>query len=263
MHKLKIIILISFALILSSLSHASTYEDSCYVINDPIEGFNRKVFAFNITVDKVFIRPIVGIYVKVVPQWTQNRVHNFFDNLTSPLTLVNNIAQGDSKGASLTVGRFLVNTFLGLGGFLDFATYFDLEQNKQTFSDTLSKYRVSYGAYLILPFMGPSTARGVIGKIGDIGINPLNYVLTKNEAISYAIASNIDLRIQYNDLIKATEESSVDYYSKVRSMYIQYISRRSVHCPINQPIDYTIDYTIDEDMLDQNTNSSEEENAKK
>lgn len=259
MHKLKIFVFISYVFILSSVSHASTYEDSCYSIIDPIEGFNRKIFAFNLGIDKVIIRPIVGAYIKIVPVWTQNRVHNLFDNLTSPLTFVNNVAQGDGKGMSLTVGRFLVNTFLGLGGFLDFATYFDLDQNKQTFSDTLSSYRVSYGAYVILPLMGPTTARGVIGTIGDIGIDPLNYVFTRDQAIEYAIAKNVDLRIQYNDLIKATEEASVDYYSKVRSMHIQYISRRSIHCPVNQPLDYT----LDDDIPDHNANHSEEKNAKK
>lgn len=236
-------------MISSFYATSDSYDDYCYVVNDPFESYNRKMFMFNKTLDKVFIRPVVGIYIKAVPQYAQDRVHSFFDNLRAPLTLVNNVIQGDGQAASVTIGRFIVNTFLGLGGILDFASLFDgLDNKKQTFDDTLSKYNVRYGQYLILPLLSPTTTRGAFGKLGDLALNPINYALNNREDLYYHLAETLDLRIQYNDLIKSTEEGSVDHYGKVRSMYIQYISRRNPNCPVNQIVDYSLnDKNIEED----------------
>jgi|GEM_PF-1728882 phospholipid-binding lipoprotein MlaA len=242
----KIVILLLF--IIASFTSVSLAEKttetedkySCYIVKDPFETFNRSMFTFNTTIDGVLVRPIVGIYIGIVPEWPRDRVHNFFNNLREPLTLVNNILQADGKAASDTFGRFIVNTFFGLGGFLDFASYFDLNKDTQRFDDTLSKYKVSYGSYLVLPIIGNTTTRGAVGKVGDLFLNPINHMLSQRQQVYYAAADNLDHRIQYHDIINASKKSSVDYYGKVRSMYIQYISRRNIHCPTNQPIDYSM-----------------------
>jgi phospholipid-binding lipoprotein MlaA len=239
MQKIKLLLL-SITILVHFNAFPESHDNSCYSINDPFENYNRKMFWFNKTLDKVFIRPVVGIYIKAVPQYGQDRVHSFFNNLRSPLTFVNNIIQGDGKAASVTLGRFIVNTFLGVGGILDFASLFDdMDEKKQTFDDTLSKYDIRYGQYLILPLLSPTTTRGAFGKIGDVALNPINYALHSKESLYYHLAETLDLRIQYNDLIKSTEEGSVDHYGKVRSMYIQYISRRDPNCPLNQYVDYS------------------------
>jgi phospholipid-binding lipoprotein MlaA len=215
----------------------------CYIVKDPFESFNRHMFTFNTTIDGMIVRPLVGIYIGIVPEWPRARVHNFFSNLREPLTLVNNILQSDSKAASSTFGRFLVNTLFGLGGFLDFASYFELDKKAQRFDDTLAKYKLSYSNYLVLPIIGNTTTRGVVGKVGDFFLNPIAYRLRKKSLrhpLNYTAADHLDHRIQYNDVINATKKSSVDYYGKVRSMYIQYISRRNIHCPKNQSMDYSI-----------------------
>ncbi len=251
MQKIKLL-LVSIFVLTHFNAFSDAHDDTCYVVNDPFESYNRKMFTFNKTLDKVIIRPFVGLYIKAVPEYAQDRVHSFFDNLRSPLTLVNNIIQGDGKAASVTLGRFLVNTFLGLGGILDFASLFDdMDNRPQTFDDTLSKYNLQYGQYLILPLMSPTTTRGAFGKVGDVFLNPINYTLETDPALYYHLAETLDLRIQYNDLIKATEQGSVDHYGKVRSMYIQYISRKNPNCPLNQPKDYAMyDYNIEEEEKD-------------
>lgn len=235
------IFLLSTSLATSESVSSTDYKDSCYVVKDPFEKFNRSMFTFNTTLDGMIVRPVVGLYIGIVPKWPRDRIHNFFDHLRLPLTLVNNALQRDSKGFSNTFGRFLVNTLFGLGGFIDYASLFDdMDKDNQKFDDTLSRYKVPYGSYLVLPLIGNTTTRGAIGKIGDYFLNPINYKLTTKEGFYYAVSDNLDQRIQYNDLINATRRSSVDYYGKVRSMYIQYISRRSLHCPTNQPIDYSM-----------------------
>jgi phospholipid-binding lipoprotein MlaA len=259
----KIAILLLF--IITSFTSVALSEDttetedkySCYIAKDPFETFNRSMFTFNTTLDGMIVRPIVGIYIGIVPEWPRSRVHNFFSNLREPLTLVNNILQADGKAASDTFGRFLVNTFFGLGGFLDFASYFDLNKNTQRFDDTLSKYKFSYGSYLVLPLIGNTTTRGAAGKVVDLFLNPINYKLSFRQSFYYVAADNLDHRIQYNDLINATQKSSVDYYGKVRSMYIQYISRRSIHCPRNQPIDYSM---YEEDVTE-DSNTTEKKDS--
>lgn len=258
-------ITIIFALILTiftSISFAEEVEDiqskhSCYVVNDPFENFNRSMFKFNTTLDGMIVRPIVGIYIGIVPEWPRDRAHNFFDNLREPLTLVNNVLQGDGEAASKTFGRFLVNTLFGLGGFLDFASFFDLDKRVQKFDDTLSRYKISYGSYLVLPLIGTTTTRGAVGKVGDYFINPINYPLSAKKKFYYATADNLDQRIQYHDIINATRKSSVDYYGKVRSMYIQYISRKNIYCPENQ----TIDYSMYEDDLGDGVEQNEQQKS--
>ena len=262
----KIAILLLF--ILSSFTSISLAEEitdtedkySCYVVKDPFEEFNRSMFKFNTTLDGMIIRPVVGIYIGIVPEWPRNRVHNFFNNLREPLTLANNVLQGDSKATSNTFGRFLVNTFFGLGGFLDFASYFDLNNETQKFDDTLSKYKFSYGSYLVLPLIGTTTTRGAVGKVGDFFLNPINYKLSKRNQLYYSSADNLDQRIQYNDLINATRKSSVDYYGKVRSMYIQYISRKNTHCPKSQAIDYSM---YEEETTEDSNTTEQKDSAEK
>ena len=270
MHKIRllivtIIIYLAFPVSAEEPMPTDSLDPSCYVVHDPFETLNRGIFAFNTTLDTFIVKPIVSIYIIIMPKWGQNRVHSFFDNIRTPVTLANNILQGNSKAASRTVGRALVNTFLGFGGLVDFASEFDdLDPNPQGFDDTLATYKFSYGAYFVIPLWGPSTTRGAFGKVVDLAFDPLEYTLpTALSSLYYTVATNVDLRIQYNDLIQATQNSSVDYYSKTRSMYIQYISRRNIYCPNEQMInnsDYENNYKTDDNAnSDQLINNNQEE----
>jgi len=241
-------------------------EDSnqyCYVTHDPLEKMNRGIFAFNNVLDDFILAPVVLVYRHTVPEWGRSRAHDFFGNIKSPITLINNILQGDGKSASVTVGRMLVNFFMGFGGLVDFASQFDdMDENPQGFSDTLASYGVPYGSYVVIPFLGPSTSRGSVGRLVDAFSDPIDYIIpTYLDRLYYTAASNFESRIWYDDLIKSTQESSVDYYTRTRSMYIQYISKRNIHCPAQPPIDYSSDGS--EDSTSDSPQKDKENNNKK
>ncbi len=215
-----------------------TSTTQCTEIFDPYEKFNRKVLSFNIAIDKTILSPVTKLYDYTVPQWPQDRVSSFFQNLTTPLTFVNNIFQGNVKAAGNSFGRFLINSTLGIGGLFDWASAFDVEDNTQTFSSTLADYGNPYGAYVMLPILGPSTTRGVFGLAVDTATNPVNIVLSRKDAIRYNIAKSVNTRIQNATTIEVAE-SALDPYSYTRSAYLQYLNAKNPKC---KNLDTTINY---------------------
>ena len=210
----------------------------CAQIKDPYENFNRNVLAFNFTIDRTILSPITQLYDYTVPQWPQDRVSSFFQNLTSPLTFVNNIFQGNINSAGNSFGRFLLNSTLGLGGLFDWASAFGIENNPQTFTSTLAHYGNPYGSYIILPFLGPSTTRGVFGLAVDTITDPLDIALSRKNVIRYTVAKNVNIRIQ-NAVAIEVAESALDPYSYTRSAYIQYVTAQNQNC---KNLDTTINY---------------------
>ena len=148
-----------------------------------------------------------------------------------------NAAQGDSNSAFRTFWRFAINSTFGLGGLLDFASGFGLTENSQTFGDTFAYYGASYGSYLVLPIIGPSTIRDAAGKVYDITLDPLNLVLNYKEQAGIFVGSTVSNRTDYLDLSDSLEKSSLDYYAQVRSMYLQNRAKKNLACE-NRQIDY-------------------------
>ncbi len=215
----------------------------CAEIYDPYEKFNRKIFGFNQTLDRTLLRPPILIYLKIVPKWPRQRLNSFFSNLMSPLTFVNNILQGDFQGAGNTLGRFIFNSTAGLGGLIDWAKTCGVEDKPQFFDNTLAKFDIPYGSYVVLPLLGPSTTRGVTGKVVDTFTDPVNFVLWNQHnhaSLQYFLAHKFNQRAQSEETIDLSEQDLLDEYSFVRSSYLQYIASQNIFCKNKQDIDYEL-----------------------
>lgn len=195
-------------------------------VNDPLEPFNRVVFAANNAIDEVVIRPVAYGYREVVPEVFRDRIRDFLRNLRSPIIIANELLQGDWEGAGNAAGRFFINSTVGIGGLIDFAgTYADMPYEPEDFGQTLASWGVGEGPYLVLPLLGPSNARDAVGFVADTLADPVRILATNTDAdwanyVRYG-ATVIDERSRSIDATDELERSSVDYYAAVRSLYRQ------------------------------------------
>ncbi|WP_390911984.1 MlaA family lipoprotein [Pseudosulfitobacter sp. SM2401] len=193
-------------------------------IYDPYEAQNRKVHAFNRGLDKAIVRPTARSYSKVLPDEIEDSVGNFAENLGQPSVVVNSLLQGDVKGAGIATSRFLTNTVLGLGGFVDAATEFDMPEHSTDFGETLYTWGVGEGPYVELPVLGPSTQRDTTGKIVDLFTNPLSYAVDSPEkyyGTGASVASRLSDRGRYSETIDSILYESADSYAQARLIYLQ------------------------------------------
>jgi phospholipid-binding lipoprotein MlaA len=187
---------------------------------DPWEGFNRASYKFNDALDRAVAKPAAKGYKKVTPRVVRTGVSNFISNLGTITTVVNDVLQGKIKQAGHDSGRFLLNSTLGLGGLFDPATAAGLEHNDEDFGQTLGKWGVKSGPYLMLPILGPSTVRDTFGRIPDQFTNPLNYL--EDDSTRYLIrgVDFLDLRAGLLDLDDQIERS-YDKYAFIRNAWLQ------------------------------------------
>ena len=149
--------------------------------SDPLEDFNRTMFAFNIAVDDAVLEPASSGYKAVTPEWGRDRVSDFLQNLGEPVNFANSALQGDVDQALQTGFRFAVNSTIGLAGLFDLAQYEGFEVQKEDFGQTLAVWGVDSGPYLVLPFVGSSNPRDLLGSGVDTAINPINYAEYGND----------------------------------------------------------------------------------
>ena len=188
---------------------------------DPFQPFNRAMFTFNDAVDRVLIRPLAVGYRAVLPQPIRNGVNNFFDNLRAPTTLLNDILQGKPKRAQKTVNRFLLNSTIGILGFVDIATRLGFPKHQEDFGQTLAVWGVPAGPYIVLPLLGPSTVRGAIGKVPEFYIaDPLWEPDDTAVTIARFGIRAIDIRSRLLDLDRIIQ-MQVDPYLFFRETYLQ------------------------------------------
>lgn len=201
---------------------------------DPLEGWNRGVFAVNDTLDVYLLEPIARGYDYVVPEVVQTGIGNFFENLGYPSYLVSDVVQLKFGQAAHHTGRFLVNTTAGLLGFIDVAKDLGLEAHKEDFGIALAYHGVPAGPYIVLPLFGPSNLRDGIGRLVDLFLDPVFYLAytdvddTTVTAITFGLAGVriVDQRAGLLEAVESGKESSLDYYTFVQSSYYQY--RRGV-----------------------------------
>lgn len=193
--------------------------------NDPLEGLNRGIFEFNRVVDGMLIKPAAQIYRGVLPQQAQDSVRNFLRNLRSPVILANDLLQGDGDRAGKTVGRFLVNSTLGVLGLFDVASDLGMPFHDEDFGQTLAVWGVGEGFYLVLPILGPSSPRDLAGLGAEFFLDPVNLYLRKEdlEYLTYVRAGvrGVDARARAIDVLDELERTSLDYYAAIRSLYRQ------------------------------------------
>ena len=191
------------------------------VEKDHFEGFNRAMLQFNHIVDSVILKPITKFYQFILPEWCQERVDSVLRNMAMPVSMMNYALQGKRDEASTALGSFITNSIVGLGGVFDVAS---LVSNRpfQTvgFSDTLQYYDVKAGSYLVLPFLGPSSPRNLVGKFFDIGMNPFTYALNQDALIVKSSLQAIAMREKYLEAERILG-ASVDEYYALKSLYVQ------------------------------------------
>jgi phospholipid-binding lipoprotein MlaA len=189
---------------------------------DPWEPYNEKVFSFNHDVfDRYILKPAATGWDKVVPDEVQHGFSNAFDNVGVPKRFINNALQGKFKSATNEVFRFLFNTIFGVAGFFDVAKAAGLEKSDADTGQTLGKWGVGPGPYVILPFLPPLTARDAVGLAGDVVMDPMSFVAPLASTFGKWGGDGINTRSQNLDLFQSVEESTVDLYSAVRNAYLQ------------------------------------------
>ena len=191
---------------------------------DPYEGANRSVHGFNRGVDRVLFRPASKGYVTIVPEPMVTSFSHFAENLSMPGQMVNALLQGDLRTAGNALARFAMNTTIGFAGLADPATEFKVPAVDTDFGETLHVWGVREGAYVELPFFGPSTSRDAVGLFVDFFTNPISYA-THNPADNISAYAEIVRRMgdrgNFSDTIDAILYESADSYAQLRLIYLQ------------------------------------------
>lgn len=196
-------------------------------IADPLYGLNKAVFTFNDVADQAVIRPIAKGYRAAVPQPARKGATNFFRNLRTPVNLANELLQGDLEGAGTVLTRTTVNTFVGVGGLVDVAAMEGIPYKQEDFGQTLGVWGVGHGPYLVLPILGPSSFRDGTGLLVDMAFDPLNWyfhnVSPSKEGWRYGrlAAEGLVKREELLDVLDDLRRNSFDYYTAMRSAYVQ------------------------------------------
>ena len=192
-------------------------------VSDPLEPLNRGVFEFNRIADGLVLKPASQIYEFAVPQPVRRSVSNFLDNLRTPLYFANHLLQGEREQAGVALGRFMVNSTLGVFGLFDFATVLGVEPLVQAdFGQTLGTYGVGNGVYLVLPIIGPSTLRDAGGLAVDwMILDPFPHFTDAEVELARRGAGAVDARYRYGELLDDLEAQSLDFYIAARSAYLQ------------------------------------------
>lgn len=223
--------LILVAMASVSLSACASFQkneiqEAGITIQDPFEEQNRMVMAFNQSVDKAIIHPVVKGYRTVTPQPVRSGLRNFLRNLKSPITFANQVLQGDIDGAGDVVLRTTINSLVGLGGIFDVAGYEGIKYEPEDFGQTLAVWGVGYGPYMVVPFIGPSSMRDYNGYFIDSIADPLRlHLFNIDEQPLYYTKFGLDyldLRDSLMDTLTEIDASSIDYYAAIRSTYYQH-----------------------------------------
>lgn len=237
--------LIGAALALGLGACASTPPSEPGVIADPYEGFNRQMFAFNQGVDQYAVGPAATVYETVTPEFARDRLGDFLGNLKSPVIFVNDVLQAQPERASDTFFRFTINTTVGLVGLWDAAAYFGLDGHREDFGQTLAVWGLDGGPYLVMPFLGPTNPRDLIGKGVDHAFDPLTWTefegqpdLDDQISMGRGILGGLNARVEFDDQITALNEQPEPYVALRRI----YSSQRQAAIHNGKPVDDTQAY---------------------
>ena len=199
-------------------------------VKDCFESINRATFAFNQALDGAIFKPVASAY-RVLPSPVKSGVSNSIENLSNLVTIPNNLLQGELKKAGINSGRFIINTTLVILGFINVAEYLGFpEYEKEDYGQSLAKAGVGPGCYVVLPVLGPSTARDTVAStLNFLGGDPWYNVTVRNDTqyfndanyYSSKAGEGVDFRAKNYDSINNLEENSIDFYASVKSLYLQ------------------------------------------
>ncbi len=210
--------------------------------DDPWEQWNRKIYTFNRTIDAKIASPAAAAYLSITPRVVQQGVRNFFTNLDEVPTMINNLLQGKVKDSASDLGRFLVNSTVGIVGLWDPASLMGLEKNQEDFGQTLGVWGMPSGPYVMLPLLGPSTLRGLVNYadypdydlLGIIKHTPTRQMLKGLELVETRAEFT-----RYDDMLNG----SLDEYIFIRDAYLQSRAHRVFDGDISDEYDSCEDET--------------------
>ncbi|MDE0799592.1 MAG: VacJ family lipoprotein [Rhodospirillaceae bacterium] len=194
--------------------------------NDPLEPWNRSMMQIDQGLDTVFFNPVISVYQTVVPKPGRRGVSNAIRNFRTPITLVNDIFQGEGSRAGTTLRRFLINSTVGLFGLFDVAQYWGLPYHSEDLGQTLAVWGVGEGPYLYFPILGPSGGRDITGyAVDNIGIDIMSWVGRADNPFWWQVAYfgglAVDIKGNAKPTLEELKASSIDYYTALRSAYRQ------------------------------------------
>ena len=210
-----------FIILFGLLTGCATVDDK-----DPMEGYNRAIFAFNETADEYVAEPVAKAYIAVTPEPVVKGINNFFNNIRDFITFINDILQLKGEHAINDGGRVVVNTTIGLLGFIDVHSMNGGERRKEDFGQTLAFYGWENSAYFVLPLLGPSTVRDTGGLLVDsLFFDPISYIENVRVRNAIRVVQFIDARAELLNATAILDEAALDPYAFQRDSYLQYRER--------------------------------------
>lgn len=191
--------------------------------SDPWEPANRKLYAVHQTLDHLLFRPIAHVY-GWLPKPVRKVIHNFNSNLGEPAVFANDLLQGHVGTAASTLGRFAINSTVGVGGLVDVAKRGRIPHHDNTFGTTLGRWGAKPGPYMFVPILGPTSVRDALGGVVNIFLSPVyyaNYPARTGVSIATTVTSGLDMRLQAQQALDTIQQTSTDPYATLRSYYEQ------------------------------------------
>jgi phospholipid-binding lipoprotein MlaA len=193
---------------------------------DPFEPINRGIYKFNEGVDKAILKPTAQVYRAVVPQFVRSSVSNFFSNINDVVVALNNLLQGKFTAAYSDLGRIAINSTIGMLGLFDVASEAGIEKHDEDFGQTLGRWGVGNGPFIMIPIFGPSNGRDLVGRAVDFKADPVTYVDPSRSRNQLWAGRAVNRRAELLDASTVLQTAALDPYEFVRDAYLQ--RRRSL-----------------------------------
>ena len=188
--------------------------------NDPFEPVNRAVFSFNEALDRAVLAPVARGYEAVVPELARRGVSNFFGNFGDGWSAINQALQGKGEAAATMTMRVATNTLFGIGGLFDVASDLGMDRQSEDFGQTLGRWGMPAGPYIVWPLLGPSTGRDTLGRPLDIAWSPSALVSDSSGAVALSALNLIDTRASLLSASRVVDGIALDKYSFIRDAYV-------------------------------------------
>ena len=207
--------------------------------NDPLEPMNREILDLNLFIDRILLKPVTKVYIAVIPEEGRDALKRALDNMKEPVVVINNVLQGRFEGAGISVGRFTVNSTIGLGGLLDIAEKMGLDKQSGDFGQTLYVWGLPEGPYVMIPLLGPSNPRDITGMAADNFLDPFSYLASAKNldeiSLSRFLVGGIDQRARVIDVLDDLQKNSLDFYAQLRSLAQQKRASELQHGKASEP----------------------------
>lgn len=226
---------------------------------DPLETFNRGSFEVNLFLDRLLLRPIAETYRLITPGFVRTGVSNFLFNLKTPVTVANDLLQGEPHRATESLGRFMFNTILGVGGLVDVGGMLGMPpRHTEDFGQTLAVYGVGSGAYIMMPLLGPTNPRDLAGLVVDFAFDPLTFLAPTDAGLARRGATVVSFREENIEAIDELQRTSIDFYAATRTLAQQFRDndiRNGAPAPLDDAYGEDI---YDESIFDEDTDVFED-----